>query len=178
MNLYRQSILLFGLILPLSLAGALLAAGIILKTKVESSYQQNVTGFKESETNRLMSLAVEGKLLPQRPAMERWTKSLSGETASIVTAQLNEILSGIDPKELQLTSNTTTATKAGFGTVSAQKSSQLEMEFRGTYLAMQRALLEFETRLPQLHCQDLKIDQSTTHSGLLTFKINFTAWEI
>lgn len=177
MNLYRQSIVIFGLVLPLGVVGAALFASLLLKSNIESRYQKNIIGFKESETSRLAGLAVEGKLITQRPAMERWTKLLSGETANIVSVQLREILASVDQTELQQTNFEPSSLKSGFGAVTAQKSSQLDIDFRGTYRAMQRCLLELETRLPQLQLQGIKVDPIQGQRSLLNFKITYTAWE-
>ena len=61
--------------------------------------------------------------------------------------------------------------------LSAQKSSQIRIAFRGTFRTMQRAFLELETRMPQLQLQDLKIDPSSSGSALLNFQVTYTAWE-
>jgi hypothetical protein len=177
MHLYRQSILIFGLILPLAVALALVVGCYLLKSNLEKSYRNNIAGYKASDVVRLASLAVEGKVIRQRPEMERWNALLAQETASTVTSQLRTILSELAPKEIQQTSYNPSPTAVGFATVAAQKSSQLQMSFRGTFHTMQRAFLELETRLPQLQIQDLKISPNSTQSSLLDFQVTYTAWE-
>ena len=66
----------------------------------------------------------------------------------------------------------------GFGSVSAQKSSGLKFNFRGTFRTVQRAFLELETRMPNLQLQELKMEPSGTgESQLLNFQVTYTAWE-
>jgi hypothetical protein len=177
MHFYRQSILIFGLILPLAVALALVVASYLFKSSIEDSYRNNIAGYKTSDGVRLASLAIEGKVIRQRPDMERWNVLLNQETASTVTNQLRAVVNELPPKELQQTAYMPSAVKAGFGILSAQKSSQLQITFRGTFHTMQRAFLELETRLPQLQLQDLKIDPNTNQSSLLNFQVTYTAWE-
>ena len=80
-------------------------------------------------------------------------------------------------KEIQKTASERLPVKGGFGTISAQPSSQVRMAFRGTFRTMQRAFLELETRMPQLQLQELRIDPSTSQSSLLNFQVTYTAWE-
>jgi hypothetical protein len=177
MHFYRQSILVFGLILPLTVAVALVVASYLFKTSIEDSYRHNIAGYKSSDGVRLASLAIEGKIIRQRPDMERWNALLNQETASTVTDQLRAVINELSPKELQQTAYMPSAVKAGLGSLSAQKSSQVQIAFRGTFHTMQRAFLELETRLPQLQLQDLKIDPNTNQSSLLNFQVTYTAWE-
>lgn len=177
MHLYRQSILVFGLILPLTIAVGLVVASYLFKSALEKSYSNNIAGYKSSDGVRLASLAIEGKIIRQRPDMERWNALLNQETASTVTNQLRAVIKKLPPEELLQTSYMPSAVKAGFGILSAQKSSQVQVNFRGTFHTMQRAFLELETRLPQLQLQDLKIELTTNQSSLLNFQVTYTAWE-
>ena len=93
---------------------------------------------------------------------------------------MRAIAEALPAKEFQKTAFERTNTKGGFGTVSAQPSSQLRIVFRGTFRTMQRAFLELESRLPQLQLQELRIDPNPNQqnpSPLLNFQVNYTAWE-
>jgi hypothetical protein len=177
MPLYRQSILIFGLILPLAIAAALVLASYMFKANLEDSYRSNIAGYKSSDEVRRASLAIEGKVTRQRPDMERWNTLLSQETGNTVRSQLDNIVSQLPPKEIQVTSFLPSSGKAGFGNVSAQKSSQLQFTLRGTFHTIQRAFLELETRLPQLQLGEQKFDLSSNSSSLLTVTATYTVWE-
>ena len=97
--------------------------------------------------------------------------------ASTVATNLREISSSLPSKEFQQTAFERPSGSGGFGSASAQKSSQLRIAFRGTFRTMQRAFLELETRMPQLQLQDLKMDPSSTQSSLMNFQVTYTAWE-
>ncbi|OYV06243.1 MAG: hypothetical protein CFE26_07330, partial [Verrucomicrobiales bacterium VVV1] len=80
-------------------------------------------------------------------------------------------------KEFQPTAFEPLNTPGGFGSVSAQRSAQIRLGFRGTYRTVQRAFLALETQMPQLQLQELKIDLSTNQSAHLNFDVTYTAWE-
>jgi hypothetical protein len=175
MPLYRQSILIFGLILPLLIAISVLMASYLLKSKLEDSFRSNTVSYKSTDDIRLASLAIESKVIRLRPAMERWNTLLSQEAANIIQTKLDTIINEFPVSEIQRVSFTPSSTKTGFG--SGQKSSQIQFVLRGTFHTVQRALLKLETQLPQLQLQDLIIDPKLSSSSLLTFTITYTAWE-
>jgi Type II secretion system (T2SS), protein M subtype b len=177
MKFYRQSILVFGFFIPILIGVLLLMGAYYFKENIFASYNKNVIAYGRYEKERKDCLTIEGKLLPERPAMERWGKLLSEKTATTVVSQLREIMVDVSKSDLQETSSIPSSTKAGFGTVSEHRSSQLQITFRGTYCAMQKVLLKLETRFPQLQLNDLKIDPNTNQSSLLNFQVSYTAWE-
>jgi hypothetical protein len=84
----------------------------------------------------------------------------------------------LPPKEFQLTASERINNKSGFGNVSAQKSSSVKFNLRGTYRTVQKALLELEARMPNLQLQDLRIEpNSGSGSSLLNFQVTYVAWE-
>lgn len=126
--------------------------------------------------SRNMAMQVEGKIAKQRPHLERWKTELSQETTSAFRTNLKAIAEKLPSKEFQETSFNPIPGRGGFGTASAQKSSQLSLGVRGTFRSVQRALLELEARMPQLQLQEIKIEPST-QNNLLNFQISYTAWE-
>ena len=124
------------------------------------------------------ALAIEAKLSRQRADLERWNELTSKETFSLVTTNLRAIGEKLPPKEFQQTAFERLSKAGGFGSVSAQKSSGLKFNFRGTYRTVQKAFLELETRMPNLQLQELKLDPSNSaESSLLNFQVVYTAWE-
>ena len=177
MYLYRQTITLFGIILPVIAAAALVGVGFWLKSKMVVSFENKQKSFKNYEMGRLAELEIEAQVTRQRQHIDRWNTQLSQETASAVTTNLREISEHLPSKEIQQTAFERPSANGGFGTVSAQNSSQIRIAFRGTYRTMQRAFLEMETRMPQLQLQELRIDPSSNQSTLLNFQVTYTAWE-
>ena len=177
MHLYRQTIILFGLVLPILIAAAVCGVGFMLKSQMTTSFDHKQQTFKTYDQARRAGREIETQIIRQRQFLDLWNEQLSQETASAVSTNLRKICEQLPSKEIQQTSFERPGGSGGFGSVSAQKSSLLRIAFRGTYRTMQRAFLELETRMPQLQLQDLRIDPTTNQSSLLNFQVTFTAWE-
>ena len=177
MHLYRQPIILFGAVLPILATAALIGIFSMIKSNMVASAEIKQKSYKASQAGKLAGLAIEAQVGRQRHHLDRWKSQLSQETASAVTTNLREISEQLPAKEIQQTAFERPSGSGGFGTISAQNSSQIRIAFRGTYRTMQRAFLALETRMPQLQLQDLKIDPSNTQSSLLNFQVTYNAWE-
>lgn len=177
MHLYRQTIILFGIAIPVLLAAAIVGGGFLLKTRMVSSAENKQTNYKTYEQGRLAGLEIEAQVTRQRPHLDRWNEQLSQETASAVATNLREIIERLPSKEIQQTAFERPNTNGGLGNVAAQSSSQIRIAFRGTFRTLQRAFLELETRMPQLQLQELRIDPSSNQSALMNFQVTYTAWE-
>lgn len=174
---YRQSILVFGFVLPLVVCAAVVGGGIVLKAKAEASFQEKQALYKSSEMNRIGAIGLETRVSKHRAHVQRWTEQMAKETSNSITSHLKEIGDMLPAKEFQQTAFERPAGKAGFANVSAQPSSQVKLAFRGTFRSVQQAFLELETRMPQLQLQELKIDPSTSSPSTLNFQVTYTAWE-
>ena len=177
MHLYRQPIALFGIVLPIGVAAIVVGICFLIRSNMTDSFENKQTKYKASEMARLAGLEIETQVIRQRTQLDHWSSLLAQETASAVTINLKEIAEGLPTKESQKTASERLPVKGGFGTISAQASSQVRIAFRGTFRTMQRAFLELETRMPQLQLQELRIDPSTSQSSLLNFQVTYTAWE-
>lgn len=177
MHLYRQTIILFGIILPVLVAAAIVGGGFMLKNKMAASFDNKQTTYKTYEQSRLAGLEIESQVARQRRHLDRWSEQLSQETASAVATNLRKISERLPSKEIQQTAFERPGATGGFGSATAQKSSQLRIAFRGTYRTLQRAFLELESGMPQLQLQELQITTSTNQSSLLNFQVTYTAWE-
>jgi len=174
---YRQSIVIFGIIVPMLLAAAVVWGGFMLRSKVSASFAEKEGKYKSYEQGRMAAMEIESQVLRDRKHLERWSKMLSGETASTVATNLREITEKLPDKEIQQTAFERPSGSAGFATASAQGSSQIRIALRGTYRTLQRAFLELETRMPQLQLQELRLDPNPTNPALLNLQVTYTAWE-
>ena len=180
MNLYRQSIALFGIVLPALACSALMALCFFLKSNSLESFDNKLVLFKSFSKNSTAAHEIETKIVMQRPHLQHWATLLSEEPSSAVNTHLRAIAEALGGKEIQKTAFERTNSKGGIGTATAQSSSQLRIVFRGTFRAMQRAFLELESSMPQLQLQELRVDPSPNTqnpSPLLNFQVNYTAWE-
>jgi hypothetical protein len=177
MHYYRQPIILFGIVVPILLAAVVVGLGSFLKSKMTASFDHKQRNYTTYEQGRVGALEIESQVARERQHLDRWNVQLSEETASAVATNLREISEGLPGKEIQQTAFERPNGNSGFGSVSAQNSSQIRIAFRGTFRTLQRAFLALETRMPQLQLQELRIDPNSTQSSLLNFQVTYTAWE-
>lgn len=177
MHLYRQTIILFGIALPVVVAAAVIGVGFAIKNQMTASFDNKQKNYKTYEQGRLSGLEIEAQVTRQRQHLERWNEQIAQETASSVATNLREIIEQLPSKEIQQTAFERPGSTGGFGTVVAQNSSQIRIAFRGTYRTLQRAFLELESRMPRLQLQDLKMDPIANQAALLNVQVTYTVWE-
>lgn len=176
--MYRQSIIIFGIVIPLVIAAIIFGVSSMLRGKVTSSLETKTHHYKGYESSKMSNLEAEAQIGRQREIFEKWSELLKQETFSLVTTNLREIGEKLPSKEFQQTAFERMNNSSGFGSVTAQKSSGVKFNLRGTYRTVQKALLELETRMPNLQLQELRIDpNSTAETSLLNFQLIYTAWE-
>ncbi|MEN9975836.1 MAG: hypothetical protein RLZZ282_1842 [Verrucomicrobiota bacterium] len=177
MHLYRQPIIVFGLVVPVLIAAALCGIGYMLQSQMADSFANKEKTFKTAEQTRIAAYGVETQVALQRDHLNRWNEQLGLETASTVSTHLRKISEQLPSKEIQQTSFERQSGSSGFGTATGQKSSQLRIAFRGTFRTLQRAFLELETRMPQLQLEELSLNPVAPPSPLLNLQVTYTAWE-
>lgn len=177
MNIYRQSIILFGIVIPILFGIAVVAIGYKIQSKMVESYQTKIEDYQTHQKAEASSRDVESKIIKERKHLERWTQQLSQETSSVVGTNLRAIYEKQPKNEITQTSFERPQSEGGLGLSSAQNSSNLRIAFRGTYRTMQKAFLELETRMPQLQLEEFKMEPISTSPSLMNFQVTYTAWE-
>lgn len=176
-HFYRQPVILFGIAVPFIMAAVVVGGSLLATKRMTQSFENKRQTFKTYEQGRQASKKIEDVVAAERPHLDRWMQQLSQETASTVATHLRDIMDHLPSKEIQQTAFERPTGVGGFGSVSAQKSSQLRIAFRGTFRTLQRAILELETRMPQLQLQDMKLDPVSGESTLVNMQVTYTAWE-
>ncbi|BCU78238.1 hypothetical protein [Luteolibacter sp. LG18] len=174
---YRQSIALFGIVLPLLVAVIVVGAAFYVANGMKTDFEDKQKKFTNYEQSRIGALGVEAEVSRKRQHVDLWKAKLAEETKSALSANLRKIQETLPGKEFQPTAFDAVSSSGGFGAVSAQKSSQIRLGLRGTFRTVQRAFLELETRMPQLQLTELKMDPSMSQTSLLNFDVTYTAWE-
>jgi hypothetical protein len=177
MHLYRKSIIVFGIVLPVVVAGVVVGIFSVIQSNMAASFEDKLKTYRSYEMERKAGQDIERHVINQQVHIDRWSSQMSQETASAVTTNLREISEHLPSKEIQQTSFERPSGKVGFGSAAAQNSSQIRIAFRGTFRTMQKAFLALETRMPQLQLQSLRIDPNQGVSSLLKFEVSYTAWE-
>lgn len=174
---YKPSIILFGFVLPFAVCAGVGGAAFAMKSKAAASFEAKRSQYKNYEVNRMAAMNLEKEISQKHEHTSRWDAMLEKETGSELSSHLRQIGEIVPSKEFQLTAQERSNTRTGFGSASAQKSSQFRMSFRGTFRSLQRAFLELETRMPQLQLDDIKIDPGSNAPNTLNVSVSYTAWE-
>lgn len=174
MKLYQQSIILFGMVIPVIIAAAVVAGGYVMKNKMADSFEIKKTHYRSHHAARSEVAKLEQAVSGLRPHLERWDAALNKEIASEMGTSLREITAKMPDKEIQQTAFNPSANAGGLG--GAHPSTQVSIGFRGTFRALQKTFLELETRMPQLQVEDLSLEPVATSGFLLNMQVNYTAW--
>lgn len=177
MKFYNQPIILFGILLPLLLVAAVVAACVMGSNHVATTLQEKSEIDRQIKLSRQGMMQIEASVMDEREHLERWKTQLNEESASTVTRNLRAIADRLPEEEFQQTSFESPTGTTGFGSVSAQKSAQIRIGARGTYRTLQRAFLELETRMPQLQLQEMRLAPNPNQPSMLNVQISYTAWE-
>jgi uncharacterized membrane protein len=174
--MYKQSIIIFGIVLPVLGLLAVVGACFYIKSEMSDSFAVKLSQYRSYSQGRQAAMETESRIRPQREHLARWKEELAVETISTVRTHLKAISDKLPSREFQETGFDPLNSRSSFASASQQKSSQFRMGFRGTFRSAQKAMLELEARMPQLTLQELKINPSD-QSTLLNFQVTYTAWE-
>ena len=175
MNFYKQSIILFGVVIPALIAAVVVAGGYFVKKKMTESYEVKKRESQKYDRARSEVASLEQTVSKLRPHLERWEKEMSKEIASEMGTTLREITSKLPDKEIQQTAFNPSSNSGGLA--QSLPSSQISLGFRGTFRTLQKTFLELETRMPQLQVEQLSLSPVTSSGYLLNMQVNYTAWE-
>ena len=103
MNFYKQSIIFFGVIIPILAAVAVVGLGYFMKNKMTASYEMKKENYQSHHKARSTAEKLEEKVIVIRPHLERWDEQLNKETSSEVVSNLREIIATLPEKEIQQT---------------------------------------------------------------------------
>lgn len=174
---YRESVVGFGIILPLVIAAILLGGSYYYLGEAKSFLQRNQVKFRAYEATQNSLRQLEEQIGKKKDNLAHWESLLGAETSVAVNTNLREIEESVPPEEFIRTSLEPSRTSSGFASASQQASQQVHLATRGTLSATQKAMLRLETELPQMQLQELKIDPSSTSYSALNFQFAYTVWE-
>lgn len=182
--LYRQSIALVGIVLPGLIMALVVGGAFHILGKMKTEFQDKEAKYKIYDQSRIAAMGVEAQIGRKGEHVKLWKEKLAEETRSALSENLAILKQTLPEREFtvtQMADNSGSNSLSGFRSVSAQKSTQISLGFRGTFRSVQRAFLELETRMPQLQLSELKMDpradtSNTLPSSLLNFDVTYTAW--
>jgi len=177
MSAYTKPIAIFGIAVPAVVTLAFCVACLVVKNKITSKSDQREAAFSQYNSLQQQVNQLRTKVQPTNEQLEAWYGILTDDIRPTVSEKLKTVESDFTSAQLALTSRQFSPGKPGsLANGARQRSSSVQLAFRGTYLPMQLALQEIETSLPQLALESMTIGRERGYDEL-TFNLSYTAWE-
>lgn len=174
-QLYKKSIVIFGVALPLLVAAVILIAVIALANGITKKYEGKKIIYDENQTSITLMKILKSKVDKDADQLKRWDDLMTSETRGSCIEHWKVAEEKFKSTELNKLSHNWVNISDGIGSSAVMPASQVKMSFSGTFRAMQLSLLEFETKLPQLQLDRMTVT-SDGNSNQLKFDTVFTLW--
>jgi len=174
---YKQSIAVFGLGLPMLLTVVIAAVLLYMTSSVSSEYALKNKKYKDSQVAMRHTMELSGKVMQNKEALTEWDQMMLTETRGTFLEHWKSAEKKFSGKELTKSTHNWVNYSEGLGRVISQPASQVNMSFMATYRAMQTALMEMETTLPNMQLDSLTMTPDGRGKGI-NFKTTFTVWTL
>ena len=174
---YKQSVTVFGIVIPLVLMLVVGLAALYMSSSTATEYKKKKVVYDQAQTEMKATVALQTQLQEKGKYIEEWDKMLKTETRGSFLEHWKTAEAKFSGKELTKTSHNWLNYSEGLGKGINQPASQVNMSFSATYRAMQLALMEMETKLPQMQLDSMTITPSSNGESL-DFKTKFTVWTL
>ena len=156
---YKKSVGVFGLALPLLFFFALFIALFVGKSWVTKNYQKKAVVYEQSQNRQRQIVQLEKKVEAQSDSLKRWKALVESGTRRSFLDQWK--LAGRPFKSKEFKMDLPAWSKSqGLAQGVAQPATQVSISFVATFKAIQMALLDVETRFPQMQLDSLDLKPS------------------
>lgn len=172
---YRKAVLIFGLLIPVLFVGGLIAIVLYKTSDINSQYQTKLQNKKKSELMMSQNKILAKQVIKEKASLNAWESLLKAESRRSFLQHWKDVEKQFKAKEFVRELPIWQNDSKGLGTGVSQPASQVTMSFDATYRAMQIALMEMETRLPQMQLDTMSCKPSQ-NKETVNFKMTFTIW--
>jgi len=183
MTKHTQSILLFGLILPMAVLLAALGGVFFVRGKIADADQQKAQAYSTYADAKSKLVMIEGELTKdgRRDQMAYWEEQLGKDFIQSLTKNLNEITSDYDEDQLMRTELSQPNARSPIAGSTEHDFSRFKLSFEGGFSPMQKTMAELEMRMPQLVLESLEVtpDRNNVSGGIpnLRFDAVYLCWQ-
>ena len=174
---YKQSVTVFGIAIPLGLMVLMGGIAMYMASSTSAEYKKKKVAYDQAQTAMKETVALQGQLQKSSEYLESWDKMMKTETRGSFLEHWKVAEKKFTGKELTKTSHNWTNYSDGMGKGINQPASQVKMSFSATYRAMQLAMMEMETKLPQMQLDSMTMTPSSNGESL-NFETKFTVWTL
>ncbi len=178
--MYRQSIIIFGMVIP---GGVLIVAlvGIwVMLGKFELKRDGKIEALKQRQISLITERALEKKLSLRQGEMEYWDEHLKRDTMQSFNENLDSILGNFDANQIRMLEGRRPTGAGEVGLKSKTPYARFALVFGGGFSPMQELLSELELRMPQLLLESSELSMGASTGGQiksLKLKVSYLAWQ-
>ena len=176
MHKYKQSITIFGFVIPIVLVVIFTIICLVISGKVKDTANKRESAFAQHNTLQNQVTKLQTGIREKQEANKAWDEVLSSDIRPTLQSNLKNILGKYTSQQVAQTGFFRPSTTGRLAMGAQQQSSTVTLKFRGTYLPMEQTLLELESRLPQMQVNSLDIERERS-SNELSFNLSYTIWE-
>ena len=172
---YTKSVVIFGMVLPIIPLVVLAGIALYKTAEIESTYEAKQTEQMKAQLINQQTQVLMRRLAKDQDKLARWEAMLANETRRSYLQRWKKVEKQFKAREFIQELPVWKNTSLGLGSQVRQSSSQVEMSFDATFRAMQTALIEMETNLPQMQLDSMQMTPSK-NGGTMNFKTTYTLW--
>lgn len=174
-NYYKQPITVFGAVIPLCLIAVLTLVAFFGWKKVDGKFKEKKVTYDKAQKAIAQKIQLQGVVAKNAPTLDQWQNNISTETRGTFIDHWKATEQKFKGVEFTRSSHKWTDFSSGIGKGVNQPASQIEMNFSASFRAMQLAMMEMETKLPQMQLDSLTITPDNSGKRL-NFKTTHTIW--
>ena len=180
---HRQSIAVFGIIVPLFVIVLIMIVTVIGHSSLNDNFDIKVAAFERYETAQTQVSELESFLTTdnRREKIAFWNSKLEQDLVQSLTLNLDKMLAKHDTETLHQTEMGQAPGAGAIGSKTNIPHSRMQLSFEGSFKPMQLLLAELEREMPHLVLESISIRsqpaKSETEKGNLQFGIVYLCWE-
>ena len=174
---YKKSVAVFGIGLPMLLMAIIAGVALYMTSSVSGDYAVKKKNYDKSQLALRQTMELQGKVKKNEKLLAEWDRLMRSETRGSFLEHWKEAEKKFTGKELTKSSHNWLNYSEGLGKGISQPASQVNMSFSATFRAMQTALMEMESTLPNMQLDSLTMTPDSSGKGI-NFKTTFTVWTL
>jgi len=172
---FKKPIIIFGLAVPLLITVLIIAVISFFSMRIDKKLKKNRALYKAAETEQKQVATLQAEVGQNVAYLEQWEANLGRETRGSFLEHWKNVEKKFSSKEFRRSPHNWINQSNGLGRSVNHPGSQVEMNFSATFRAMQMALIEIESTLPQMQLDSFSMSPDS-EGERLNFKTRFTVW--
>lgn len=174
---YKKAVTVFGIAIPCVIMALVAGVALYMSSSTSTEYKIKKKAFDKAQVALKQTMELQGQVQETGEYLKEWDHMLATETRGTFVEHWKNAEKNFSGKELTKTNHNWVNFSEGLGKGLTQPASQLNMSFSASYRAMQLALLEIETKLPQMQLDSMTMTPAA-NGETINFKTTHTIWTL